>query len=179
MTVLYMSLQIGSLKARVSFLFSSNWIIISCYFLNVAVTTHCSTLQLNLHYPDLAYLDFLIIDFGLASLVPVFHEYWCSSHILCSQQNFLASNYVRKLHCLQTEFVPPPKHKSEGILCSLVSSDWLRFAWFLSEISPFMSSVWFEEHKLVIETNASPPLNVKQSILSIKDKQSISLCTIQ
>lgn len=91
--------KLAAWKVELVFLFSSNWIIISCYFLNVAVATHYSILQLNLHYPDLAYLDFLIIDFGLASLVPVFHKYWCSSRILCSQQNFLASNYVRKLHC--------------------------------------------------------------------------------
>ena len=87
----------------------------------MAVATHYSILQLNLHYPDLAYLDFLIRVFGLASLVPVFHEYWCSSRSF-SQQNFLASNYVMKAF---VNWIGPPFKTQIWRNFVLISQFWL------------------------------------------------------
>ena len=77
---------------------------------------------------------------GLASLVPIFHKYYC--HILCPQTNFFSSNHAMKLRwglnffCFKSilnMFRLHTHHKLRQ--CILLSFDLLRFTPLLREIS--------------------------------------------
>ena len=60
------------------------------FFINRTVGVR--KIQSNLNYWDLSYQDFLII-LGLASLVPVFHEYVLISHFCVCRKTFIPSNH--------------------------------------------------------------------------------------